>query len=80
MTAEIEQSQCELIDKEYTRRPFYGSRKMVVYLRSLGQIANRKRVHSAWIAWSKHYAPMVCQRFLIATKALNLQAKPLRMF
>ena len=44
MTAEFEHLQCELIDKEYTRRPFYGSRKMVIYLRSLGQIVNRKRV------------------------------------
>jgi len=44
MTAELEHLQCELIDKEYTRRPFYGSRKMVIYLRSLGQIVNRKRV------------------------------------
>jgi putative transposase len=33
-----------LIDEEYTRHPFYGSRKMVVYLRSLGHWVNRKRV------------------------------------
>jgi len=33
-----------LIDAEYTRRPFYGSRKITVYLRSLGYPVNRKRV------------------------------------
>ena len=32
------------IDAEYTRHPFYGSRRMVVYLRSLGHNVNRKRV------------------------------------
>lgn len=34
----------ELIDAEYTRHPFYGSRKIVQYLRSLGHAINRKRV------------------------------------
>ena len=33
-----------LIDAEYTRHPFYGSRKMVVYLRIRGFAVNRKRV------------------------------------
>jgi len=33
-----------LIDEEYTRHPFYGSRKMRTYLRRLGYPANRKRV------------------------------------
>ena len=33
-----------LIDAEYTRHPFYGSRKMVVYRRGLGYRINRKRV------------------------------------
>ena len=32
------------IDAEYTRHPFYGSRKMVVYLRGKGYPVNRKRV------------------------------------
>ncbi|MBW2187621.1 MAG: transposase, partial [Deltaproteobacteria bacterium] len=32
------------IDAEYTRHPFYGSRKMVVYLRGKGHLVNRKRV------------------------------------
>lgn len=35
---------CRLIDEEYTRRPFYGSRRMVVFLRSQGEVVNRKRV------------------------------------
>lgn len=35
---------CRLIDEQYTRRPFYGSRKMVVHLRGLGHGVNRKRV------------------------------------
>jgi putative transposase len=33
-----------LIDEEYTRRPFYGSRKMVVFLGTAGHPVNRKRV------------------------------------
>jgi putative transposase len=33
-----------LIDEQYTRRPFYGSRRMVVYLREQGWRVNRKRV------------------------------------
>jgi putative transposase len=32
-----------LIDEEYTKRPFYGSRKMVVYLARCGHQVNRKR-------------------------------------
>lgn len=35
---------CRLIDEEYTRRPFYGSRRMVVYLGRQGHVVNRKRV------------------------------------
>ncbi len=35
---------CGLIDKEYTRRPFYGSRRMVVSLAHHGYAVNRKRV------------------------------------
>ena len=33
-----------LIDAEYTRHPFYGSRKIKQYLRGLGYTVNRKRV------------------------------------
>jgi putative transposase len=33
-----------LIDEQYTRRPFYGSRRMVVFLRAQGHTVNRKRV------------------------------------
>ncbi len=33
-----------LIDEEYTRRPFYGSRKMRVFLKTAGYAVNRKRV------------------------------------
>ena len=33
-----------LIDAEYTRHPFYGSRKMTAYRRGLGYRINRKRV------------------------------------
>jgi putative transposase len=33
-----------LIDGEYTRHPFYGSRKMVIYLGKMGHRVNRKRV------------------------------------
>ncbi len=33
-----------LLDEEYTRHPFYGSRKMTVWLRTQGYCINRKRV------------------------------------
>jgi putative transposase len=33
-----------LIDGQYTETPFYGSRKMVVFLRRWGHLVNRKRV------------------------------------
>jgi len=33
-----------LIDEEYTRHPFYGSRKMGVFLKTLGHNVNRKRI------------------------------------
>ena len=33
-----------LIDEEYTRHPFYGTRRMVVYLITVGHTVNRKRV------------------------------------
>jgi putative transposase len=33
-----------LIDEEYTRHPFYGSRRMVVFLNKAGHVVNRKRV------------------------------------
>lgn len=33
-----------LIDEEYTRHPFYGSRKMVVFLGTEGHMVNRKRI------------------------------------
>ena len=32
-----------LIDEEYTRHPFYGSRKMVIFLEKAGHSVNRKR-------------------------------------
>ena len=33
-----------LIDEEYTRHPFYGTRKMTIFLHRLGHAVNRKRV------------------------------------
>ena len=33
-----------LLDEQYLKTPFYGSRKMTIYLRSLGYAVNRKRV------------------------------------
>jgi putative transposase len=33
-----------LVDEEYTRHPFYGTRKMTIYLRNLGFLVNRKRL------------------------------------
>jgi putative transposase len=40
----LELQLCRLIDEEYTRRPFYGSRKMVCFLFTQGHVVNRKRV------------------------------------
>ena len=34
----------ELIDRQYLKTPFYGSRKMVIFLDSEGYLVNRKRV------------------------------------
>ena len=34
----------QLIDIEYTKHPFYGTRRMVVFLKNLGHTVNRKRV------------------------------------
>jgi len=33
-----------LIDEEYTRHPFYGIRRMVIFLKTAGHTVNRKRV------------------------------------
>jgi putative transposase len=41
---EIDEVLKRLIDEEYTRHPFFGSRKMVVYLFHCGHRVNRKRV------------------------------------
>jgi len=44
---------CKLIDEEYTRHPFYGSRKMVVFLQREGYAVNRTRhwVIEALVRW-----------------------------
>ena len=41
---ELDLLHSRLIDEEYTRHPFYGSRKMVIFLKTEGHIVNRKRV------------------------------------
>ena len=43
---ESEENLClmRLIDEQYLRTPFYGSRRMAVWLESVGRIVNRKRV------------------------------------
>lgn len=37
-----------LIDEEYTHHPFYGTRRMVHYLRTLDHRVNRKRIQSLY--------------------------------
>lgn len=37
-----------LIDEEFTRHPFYGTRRMAAYLRHLGHEVNRKRIQSLY--------------------------------
>ncbi|HIG63988.1 MAG TPA: transposase [Methyloprofundus sp.] len=41
---ETESMLLQLLDEEYTRHPFYGSRRMTKYLCGLGHKINRKRV------------------------------------
>lgn len=41
---EFEVTLLQLLDEEYTRHPFYGTRRMTHYLRSCGHTVNRKRV------------------------------------
>ena len=41
---ELDLERLRLIDAKYTRRPFYGSRRMVISLAQPGQTVNRKRV------------------------------------
>jgi len=41
---ELDLLHSRLIDAEYTRHPFYGTRRMVVFLASIGYTVNRKRV------------------------------------
>jgi putative transposase len=41
---ELDLLHSRLIDEEYTRHPFYGSRRMVVFLETVGHRVNRKRV------------------------------------
>ena len=43
-TGEQDLELLRLIDEQYTRRPFYGSRKMVTFLKTCGHRGNRKRV------------------------------------
>jgi putative transposase len=47
LTAEPDELELTLlseIDAEYTRHPFYGSRKITVYLCGIGHLVNRKRI------------------------------------
>ena len=41
---ELDNLLLQLLDEEYTRHPFYGTRRMTHYLRSCGHTINRKRV------------------------------------
>ena len=34
----------DLMDRQYLKSPFYGSRKMKAWLRGLGYLVNRKKV------------------------------------
>jgi putative transposase len=43
----VDENECvllQLLDEEYTRHPFYGSRRMTKYLCNCGYVVNRKRV------------------------------------
>jgi putative transposase len=42
--SELDNVLLQLLDEEYTKHPFYGSRRMTHYLRDCGYTVNRKRV------------------------------------
>lgn len=42
--SELDSVLLQLLDEEYTRHPFYGTRRMTYYLRGCGYTVNRKRV------------------------------------
>jgi len=42
--SEFDLQLCRLVDEEYTRHPFYGSRRMLVFLRLQDYVVNRKRI------------------------------------
>ena len=42
--SELDSVLLQLLDEEYTRHPFYGTRRMTHYLRGCGHAVNRKRV------------------------------------
>ena len=42
--SDVDAELLRLIDAEYTRRPFYGSRRMRVSLRAQGYTVSRKRI------------------------------------
>ncbi len=44
LPSELELMLLTEIDAEYTRHPFFGSRKMKIHLRNLGHTVNRKRI------------------------------------
>lgn len=41
---ELDRMLLQLLDEEYTRHPFYGTRRMTAYLYGCGHVVNRKRV------------------------------------
>ena len=43
-----------VIDVQYTKTPFYGSRKMVVFLNHAGYDVNRKWVQRLMREWRGH--------------------------
>jgi len=44
LSSELELTLLAELDAEYTRHPFFGSRKMVIHLKKLGHLVNRKRI------------------------------------
>lgn len=62
-----------LIDEEYTRRPFYGSPKIAVYLRRLGHQVNHKRVERLM---QKMGLQALCPRPSTSQKASDHQVYP----
>ena len=58
-----------LIDEQYTARPFFGSRRMTLWLTRQGRVVNRKRVRRLMQLEAIHPKPRLSGRAGGATRS-----------